>query len=93
GSVFAQDRSISGTVTSAEDGTGIPGVNIIVKGTATGTVTDSDGKYTLSVPASGGSLIFSFIGYSSQEVPIDGKNTFDIQMQLDAKQLGEVVVT
>ena len=51
---FAQDRTVSGKVTSAEDGSAIPGVNIVVKGTTTGAVTDIDGNYKLTVPADGG---------------------------------------
>lgn len=61
-SAIAQERSVSGRVTSAEDGSSLPGVNVVIKGTTNGTVTDSDGNFKLSVPSSGGALLFSFIG-------------------------------
>ena len=58
----AQTKQITGTVTSAEDGLGIPGVSVIAKGTTTGIITDIDGKYTLNVPQGSTVLVFSFIG-------------------------------
>jgi TonB-linked SusC/RagA family outer membrane protein len=88
---YAQDRTITGTVTS-DDGAALPGVSVIVKGTTQGTVTDTDGKYTLSVPANASTLIFSFIGYVSSESDIGGRTTIDITMASDTKQLSEVVV-
>ena len=90
---LAQDRPIKGKVTSSEDGTPLPGVNVVVKGTTNGTVTDVEGNYSLSVPASGGNLVFSFIGLRSQEVPIGDKAIVDISLTLDVTQLSEVVVT
>ncbi len=90
---FAQERTISGRVTSAEDGSTLPGVNVVVKGTTNGTVTDADGKYSLAVPASGGALVFSFIGLKSQEVTIGDRTTIDVTLALDVQQLSEVVVT
>ncbi|HYG01343.1 MAG TPA: SusC/RagA family TonB-linked outer membrane protein [Chryseosolibacter sp.] len=89
----AQDRTVSGKVTSSRDGSPLPGVNIVVKGTTNGTVTDSDGKYTLSIPSSGGTLIFSFIGLLTQEVSVNERTLIDVQMEDDVTQLGEVVVT
>lgn len=90
---WAQERTISGKVTSSEDGSPLPGVNVVLKGTATGTVTDISGNYTLSVPASGGTLVFSFIGLASQEIEIGTRSTVDLQMEQDVRQLTEVVVT
>lgn len=90
---MSQDRVISGKVTSAEDGSPLPGVNVIVKGTTSGAVTDSDGKYTLNVQSSGGSLIFSFIGLKNQEIAIGEKSIIDVVLTLDATSLSEVVVT
>jgi len=90
---WAQDRTISGRVTSDEDGSGLPGVNVILKGTTTGTTTDIDGNYKLSVPQDGGTLTFSFIGLAPQEVAIGARSTIDIEMASDVKQLTEVVVT
>ncbi|MBX2967635.1 MAG: TonB-dependent receptor [Cyclobacteriaceae bacterium] len=92
GSVLAQDRTVSGRVTSTEDGSALPGVNVVLKGTTIGTATDSDGRYSLSIPSSGGSLVFSFIGLQTQEIPIGDRNTVDISLALDATQLSEVVV-
>jgi TonB-linked SusC/RagA family outer membrane protein len=90
---YAQDRTVTGKVTSSEDGSLIPGVTVIVKGTTTGTVTDLDGNYKLTVPASGGFLQFSFIGLKSLEVEIGSRSVIDVEMTSDIQQLGEVVVT
>ena len=87
----AQDRVVSGKVTSAEDGSALPGVNVLVKGTTNGAVTDVDGKYSLSV-ASGGTLVFSFIGLKSAEVPIGERTVVDLAMAADVQQLSEVVI-
>jgi TonB-linked SusC/RagA family outer membrane protein len=91
--VWAQERTVSGRVTSTEDGSPLPGVNVVVKGTATGTVTDADGRYTISVPASGGALVFSFIGLQTQEVPVGERSVVDVSLALDVTQLSEVVIT
>jgi TonB-linked SusC/RagA family outer membrane protein len=87
-----QEITISGTVTDEEEGLPLPGVNIVVKGTSTGTTTDVDGKYTIAVPGSDAVLIFSFIGYAVQEVPVNNQTTVDIILQRDIRQLDEVVV-
>ena len=92
-SVLAQDRTISGTVTDGGSGEALPGVNVIVKGTNQGTVTDIEGNYNLSVADGAETLSFSFIGYQTQEVPINGQSQIDIQLGSDTKQLSEVVVT
>ena len=91
--VWAQERSVTGKVTAAEDGLPLPGVNVVVKGTSLGTVTNTEGIYTLNVPANGTTLIFSFIGLTTQEVEIGARSTVDLQMGQDMQQLGEVVVT
>ena len=91
--VLAQDRVISGKVTSADDGSSLPGVNVVLKGTTNGAVTDAEGAYQISVPTSGGTLVFSFIGFASTEVEVGDRTTVDIQMQQDVTQLSEVVVT
>lgn len=93
GTAYAQERSVSGKVTSAEDGSALPGVNVVLKGTTAGTVTDAAGSYQLNVPASGGALIFSFIGFKSTEVVIGDRNVVEVALSLDATQLSEVVVT
>jgi len=84
---------VKGTVTDARDGTPLPGVSIIVKGTLSGTVTDINGKYTLAVPAGHNELIFSFVGMLTQEVQINGRAVVDVSMQEDVVGLDEVVVT
>src|SRR5690349_22499936 len=88
---LAQSRTISGKVTSSEDGSVLPGVNVVIKGTTQGTVTDADGNYTLADVPESSVLIFSFIGLTTQEVAISGRNLVDVQMQQDVTQLGEVV--
>lgn len=93
GFIAPEERTISGKVTSAEDGSALPGVNVALKGTKLGTVTDAQGNYLLKVPNSGGILIFSFIGLKTQEVAIGSKNRIDISLSLDVSQLSEVVVT
>jgi len=90
---MAQDRTVSGRVTASEDGSPLPGVNVVLKGSTVGTATDSEGRYTLSIPASGGALIFSFIGLQTQEIAIGDRSVVDISLALDATQLSEVVVT
>jgi TonB-dependent SusC/RagA subfamily outer membrane receptor len=90
---WAQDRVVSGKVSATEDGSTLPGVNVVLKGTTNGTVTDSDGNYKLNIPASGGSLVFSFIGLQTQEVAIGERSTVDVSLGLDVQQLTEVIVT
>jgi len=92
-SVWAQERAVSGKVTSAEDGLALPGVNVVLKGTTNGSVTDADGNYKLTVPAAGGSLVFSFIGLQTVEVPIGERSVVDVSLTLDVKQLSEIIVT
>jgi TonB-linked SusC/RagA family outer membrane protein len=92
-SAWAQERTVSGKVTSTEDGSALPGVNVVIKGTTTGTVTDADGNYRLSVPPDGGALVFSFIGLQSAEIAIGDRSVVDVSLSLDVLQLSEVVVT
>jgi TonB-linked SusC/RagA family outer membrane protein len=93
GIVFAQDQTISGKVTSAEDGSSVPGVNVVLKGTTTGTVTDLDGNYNITVPSDGTTLVFSFIGLQTQEVEIGSQSVINITMSVDTEQLEEIIVT
>jgi TonB-dependent starch-binding outer membrane protein SusC len=88
-SAWAQSGVITGRVTSS-NGEAIPGVNVLVKGTSQGTITDSDGKYTISVKE--GTLVFSFIGYKTQEVATTDRSVIDLTMEDDITSLGEVVV-
>ncbi|GAB3997792.1 SusC/RagA family TonB-linked outer membrane protein [Spirosoma daeguense] len=91
--LMAQDRVINGKITSSEDSSPLPGVNISVKGTSRGTTTDATGNYSLNVPSNATALIFSFIGFSRQEVAIGNRSAIDVTMEPDASQLQEVVVT
>lgn len=90
--VSAQTKSITGTVTSKEDKSSIPGVSVMVKGTTLGTVTDMDGKFELSVPNDAKTLIFSFIGMKNMEVEIGSQSNFNISMETDVFSVDEVVV-
>jgi TonB-linked SusC/RagA family outer membrane protein len=90
-SAFAQIK-ITGTVTDASNQSTIPGVSISVKGTNTGTMTDIDGKYTIDVDAKA-ILVFSFIGFTSQEIPVQGKTIIDVSMESTAQQLEQLIVT
>jgi len=88
---FAQS-TVTGKVTSSEDGAALPGVNILEKGTSNGTVTDTDGNFTISVGANA-TLILSFVGFTSQEVAVGSQTSLDIKMASDVKALSEVIVT
>lgn len=92
-SALAQERTVSGKVTSKEDGSALPGVNVVIKGSTTGTVTDANGTYKLAMPSSGGALVFSFIGLQSSEVEVGDRSVVDVSLSLDVTQLSEVVVT
>lgn len=93
GSAWAQQRTVTGKVTSEENGEPLPGVNVVLKGTVTGSVTNLDGDYSVSVPTDGGTLVFSFIGLETQEVAIGTRSIINVIMKSDIKQLSEVVVT
>lgn len=84
-------KELSGKVTSV-DGEPLPGVNIVVKGTVVGTVTDIDGGYRLDVPDDATTLVFSFIGYNTEEVEISGRSSIDIALVPNLTQLSEVIV-
>lgn len=88
----AQTRTLTGKVTGADDGSALPGVNVSVKGTSTGTITDIDGNYKVDV-SDADVLVFSYIGYATQEATVGGRSVADIVLAVDAEQLEEVVVT
>ena len=88
---FAQEKTISGTVTD-QSGLPLPGVNIVIKGTSTGTQTDFDGNYNIKANK-GAVLVYSYIGFAKKEVVIADNNSINIQLEEDAAQLEEVVVT
>jgi len=90
----AAQMQITGTVTSAEDGSPIPGVSVVVKDNATiGTATDIDGKYSLTVPGSAEALIYSAVGMKTQEQPIAGRTVIDVTLEAEVLQMDEVIVT
>ncbi|MFT2008173.1 TonB-dependent receptor [Pontibacter sp. 13R65] len=94
---MAQGRTITGTVTEQATAKGLPGVSVLIKGTTSGTSTDSDGQFRLSLPVAQANenltLIFSLIGMASQEVVVGGRNLLQISLAPDSRQLSEVVVT
>lgn len=89
----AQDKNITGSVTASDGGEPIPGVSVLVKDTNTGTITDIEGNYQISVPASATTLVFSYLGYTPQERIIGNENVINISLVSDIEDLSEVVVT
>lgn len=90
-SVYAQDIQVKGTVVSGTDDFPLPGVSVVVKGTTKGVITDIDGNFVISVP-SNAVLSFTYIGFKSQEVPVEGKTTLNVVLNEDTETLEEVVV-
>lgn len=89
----AQKRTITGTVTNAADGTTLPGVSVVAKGTTSGATTDIDGNYKIVVPADAKTLVFSFVGMTTKEVEINNRVTINVKLEPAMEQLDEVVVT
>ena len=92
-SIFAQTSTITGTVTSADDGGPIPGVAIVVVGTTVGTTTNADGNYTLEIPADATTLVFTFIGMKTETFLINNRSKIDLIMKVESIQFDEVVIT
>ena len=90
--VVGQTRSITGKVVSSDDNSPIPGVSVSVKGTTIGTVTNLEGVYSLQVPQTANALMFSFVGYRTMEVAIDGRSSVDVVLPVDVFSVDEVVV-
>ena len=90
---YAQNLTISGTVTDKDTKEPLIGVNVLLKGTTIGTVTDFDGKYTLEVDNSKGTLQFSYVSMKTVEEPINGRSSINVAMASDSEALEEVVVT
>ncbi len=88
---WSQTRTVTGRVTSADDGSGVPGVNVIEKGTNNGTATDADGNYTINV-ADNATLVFSFVGYATQEIAVGAQTSVSVTLEPDVMALSEVVV-
>lgn len=89
---FAQERSVTGRVTTAGDGLALPGANIQIKGMTRGTNADADGNYRINV-TDDATFIFSFIGVESQQIKVGSQTTINVALKADTKQLQEVVVT
>lgn len=89
---FAQSVEVSGKVTSADDGIGLPGVSVTIQGTTRGTTSDVDGKYNLPTEK-GATLVYSFVGMNSQSVVVGNQSVINLALTSDANQLSEVVVT
>jgi TonB-linked SusC/RagA family outer membrane protein len=89
-SLFGQ-VDISGRVTSSTEPSGFPGVNVSIKGTQRGTITDIEGRFTINAPADA-ILTFSFVGYKTQDVPVDGRSTINILLVEAPQELGEIIV-
>lgn len=89
-SAFAQ-KTVTGKVTSAEDGSPVPGANVLEKGTGNGSVTDADGKFSISV-GNNATLVVSFLGYATQEIVVGNQTSVNVDLQADTKSLSEVVV-
>ena len=89
---FGQDIQIKGAVTAAEDGSPLPGVYVLIKGTNNGTATDAGGQYQVTAP-SNATLVFSSVGYKTQEVVLAGQSQLDVLMALDVTEVDEIVVT
>jgi len=92
GFIFAQERTVSGTVSGEEEGP-LPGVNVTLQGTTIGAITGMDGTYSLRVPGPSAVLVFSSIGYLTQQVTVGTQNTIDVVLVSDVLALSEVVVT
>lgn len=88
---WSQTRTVSGKVTSSEDGSSVPAVNVVEKGTSNGTSTNVDGSYTITV-GENAVLVFSFVGYTSQEIPVGSRTTIDVVLEPDITALSEIVV-
>ena len=90
---LAQSRRVTGQVTSAEDGTPLPGVSIVAKGTSRGTQSDANGNYSLELPPNINTLVFSFVGVTTQEISVGDRTTANVTMSNDTRSLNEVVIT
>ena len=88
-----QERKVTGKVTDSRDGSALPGVTVQLKGIGTSTMTDVYGSYSIKVPNSGGTLVFSFIGFVTQELRIGKADVLDVAMIADVSTLSEVVVS
>ena len=89
---FAQEKNVTGNVLSQEDGLGLPGVNILVKGTSIGASTDIDGSYSITAPSGDAVLVFSYLGFITKEIKVGSNTTINVTLKADANELDEIVV-
>ncbi len=90
--LLAQNLQVRGTITDLQTGDGLPGASVVVQGTTIGAITDIDGKYSIEVPSNESVLVFSFVGYVSESIPVNGQTVIDMKLSPDIKKLDEVVV-
>lgn len=90
---LAQERTVTGKVSSSDDGLGLPGVNVVVRGTSTGTMTDANGNFSIVVTGESSVLVFSYVGYITQEITVGSNSVINVSLVVDTKTLSEVVVT
>ena len=88
-----QDLTVTGQVKSSDDGSPLPGVNVLLKGEQGGTITDVDGRYSIQVTDANSVLIFSYVGFATEEISVAGRSIIDVDMAVDITSLQEVVVT
>ena len=92
GMLYSQEMTVSGVVTDAESGDGLPGVNVVEQGTQRGVITNLDGEYTIDVEGPGSTLIFSFVGYVSENIQVGNQSEINLELVPDLTELNEVVV-
>ena len=93
-SIFLYSQQmLTGKITTSDDPLGIPGVNVLIKGTSTGTVTDLSGNYKIEVPSDTCTLIFSFVGYNTEAVPVRGKSVVNLDLVPTMESIEEIIVT
>lgn len=90
---LAQERTVTGKISSSDDGLGLPGVNVVVRGTSTGTMTDANGNFSIVVTGESSVLVFSYVGYVTQEITVGSNSVINVSLVVDTKTLSEVVVT
>lgn len=91
-SAFSQNITVTGTVTDAKTGEALPGVNVVLKGTIQGTITTIDGSYQITVPETNSVLSYSYVGYTSQDIPVDGRTVINVGLEAGTTLMDEIVV-
>jgi TonB-dependent starch-binding outer membrane protein SusC len=92
GTGYGQNLTVQGKITDSRTGDVLVGVNIVVQGTITGTISDANGNYSINVPSANSTLVYSYIGYTVLSVPVNGKTTLNVSLSEEAKALDEIVV-